>query len=75
MSLVKAKELKELSQDELDQRLAKLRKEQYELVQKKEVGQLDRPHRFRHIRREIGQILTVANQNRAAKASAPAAKK
>jgi len=68
MSLVKAKELRELSQDELNQRLTRLRKEYYELLQKKEVGQLDRPHRFAHIRREIGQIMTVANQKQAATA-------
>lgn len=69
MSLVKAKELREFSQDELNQRLTRLRKEYFELLQKKEVGQLDRPHRFRHIRREIGQILTVTGEKQQAAAS------
>ncbi len=54
--------------DELSQRLARLRKEYFELNQKKEVGQLDRPHRFRHIRREIGQIMTVAGEQQKKKA-------
>ncbi len=71
MSLVKAKELREFSQDELNQRLTRLRKEYYELLQKKEVGQLDRPHRFRHIRREIGQILTVTGEKQTTAAAKP----
>ena len=58
MPLVKAKQLMELSAEELVQRLQRLRKEQHELGQKKEIGQLDRPSRFGHIRREIAQILT-----------------
>ena len=62
MPLTKAKELRELSEPELDERVASLRKEAYDLLQKKKVGQLDRPHRFRQIRREIAQILTVKNE-------------
>lgn len=62
MPAVKAKELRELSDAELKERLAKLRKENFELLQKKEIGQLDRPHRFRHIRREISQLLTLSTQ-------------
>lgn len=62
MALVKAKELRELSLDELNQRLVRLRKEHYELLQKKEIGQLDRPHRFSHIRHEVAKILTVAGE-------------
>ena len=62
MPAVKAKELRELSDAEMKERLAKLRKENFELLQKKEIGQLDRPHRFRQIRREISQLMTVASQ-------------
>lgn len=71
MALVKAKELRELSRDELRGRHERLQKEFFDLVQKREVGQLDRPHRFRLIRREIAQILTVMS----GKAQAPAAPK
>ena len=59
MAQVKARELRELSVDELIERAKRLRKEHFELIQKREVGQLDRPHRFSHIRRETAQILTV----------------
>lgn len=70
MSLVRARELRQLSPDELTQRLGHLRREYFELAQKKGVGQLDRPHRFGHIRREIAQIMTVlGEQKRSAKDS------
>ncbi len=67
MPLVKAKQLKELSAEELIQRLQRLRKEQFELGQKKEIGQLDRPHRFGHIRREIAQIMGALGEKEAKK--------
>lgn len=59
MAHIKAKQLRELSVDELTERAKRLRKEYFELIQKREIGQLDRPHQFRHIRRETAQILTV----------------
>ena len=75
MALVKAKELRELSSDELTQRVSRLRKEYFELLQKKETGQLDRPHRFSHIRREIGQIMTVLGEQSKAGVKSAAAPK
>ena len=62
MALVKAKDLRQHTNEELKERVQALRKEHYELVQKKEVGQLDRPHRLRQIRREVAQILTLLNE-------------
>jgi len=62
MALVKAKDLRQHTNEELKERVQTLRKEHYELVQKKEVGQLDRPHRLRQIRREVAQILTLLNE-------------
>lgn len=67
MPLVKAKQLRELGADDLIQRLDRLRKEQYELGLKKDIGQLDRPHRFRHIRREIAQIMAALGEKGAKK--------
>jgi large subunit ribosomal protein L29 len=64
MALVKAKDLRQHSAEELTQKTVSLRKELFELTQKREVGQLDRPHRMRQIRREIAQIQTVKNEKR-----------
>lgn len=64
MPLTKASDIRELSTEELAERLKKLRQENFALLQKKEVGQLDRPSRFSHIRREIAQIMTVLSVKR-----------
>lgn len=65
MALVKASDLRQHTGEELQERIVKLRKEHFDLVQKEEVGQLDRPHRLRQIRREIAQILTVLGEKKA----------
>ena len=65
MSLIKASELKQHTADELNERETNLHKEYFELSQKRELGQLDRPHRFRQIRREIAIIKTVLNEKKA----------
>ena len=62
MSQVKAKELRNLGQAELDQKKDSLEKELYELRQKKVTGQLDKPHLFKAIRRQIAQINTVRGE-------------
>lgn len=64
MPLVKARDIRQQSAEELVQKVAALRKELFELTQKREVGQLDRPHRMRQIRREIAQIMTVKNEKK-----------
>lgn len=64
MSLVKARDIRQQSAEELTQKAAALKKELFELTQKREVGQLDRPHRMRQIRREIAQIMTVKNEKK-----------
>lgn len=66
MALVKPKDLRELAADDLHGRVARLHKEFYELLQKKETGQLDRPHRFRLIRREIAQCMTLLREKKGA---------
>ncbi len=62
MSKVKAKDLKALSAQELNEKKAQLEKELHELRQKKIVGQLDKPHQFKVARRQIARILTIQNQ-------------
>ena len=62
MSRVKAKDLRGLSTQELEQKRAALQKEIFELGQKKLVGQLDKPHQFSATRRQIAQINTVLRE-------------
>ena len=62
MSRPKAKDFVNLSAAELDQKQATLEKELHDLRQKKVTGQLDKPHLFKHFRRQIAQIHTIRRE-------------
>ncbi|WP_018950460.1 50S ribosomal protein L29 [Thioalkalivibrio sp. ALMg11] len=63
---MKAEELRKKSDDDLDQELEALYKEQFGLRMQKTVGQLARPDRVGKVRREIAQIKTLKNERRRA---------
>ena len=58
----KAKELRELAQDELDQKLQDRIKEAFDLRKVKATGKLDNPLQVRLIRREIARLRTLINE-------------
>ena len=62
MSRAKAKDLRALSDVELEQKLEALEKELQDLRQKKITGQLDKPHFFKNVRRQIAQVNTVKRE-------------
>ncbi len=62
MSRVKAKDIRGLSIEELNQKQETLEKELQELRQKKVTGQLDKPHTFKTARRQIAQINTIRRE-------------
>lgn len=70
MALTKITDVRSKSPDELNARLAELRKEQFNLRVQRATGQLSSPARFGHVRREIAQILTILNEKRRASAKA-----
>ena len=64
MSLPKAREFRNLSQVELDQKMQGIEKELHELRQKKVTGQLDKPHFFKQLRRQLAQIRTIESEKK-----------
>ncbi len=62
-------ELRDLSLDQLDDQLAKLKKEQFNLRFQRASGQLDNTARVRQVRRDIARVMTLARQKRAGGAS------
>ena len=62
MALSKAKNLRELSADELTRRLRDLKQESMNLRLQRSAGTLENPARFKQVRREIAQILTITNE-------------
>jgi large subunit ribosomal protein L29 len=59
-------DLKIMSDDQLNDELLKLKKEQFNLRFQRATGQLENSSRVRIVRREVARIKTVAAQKRAA---------
>lgn len=59
-----ADDLRQKSADELNERLVKLKKEQFNLRFQRANGQLENTGRVRVVRREIARINTVLNEQR-----------
>ena len=62
MALSKAKDIRELSADERLRRLRDLKQESMNLRLQRSAGTLENPARFKQVRREIAQILTINNE-------------
>jgi len=60
----KTKELRELAQDELDQKLQDRVKEAFDLQKVRATGKLDNPLQVRQIRREIARLRTLVNEKK-----------
>jgi large subunit ribosomal protein L29 len=63
-------DLKVQSDDQLQQQLAELKREQFNLRFQAATNQLEKPSRVREVRRTIARIQTVQNQRARANASA-----
>jgi large subunit ribosomal protein L29 len=57
---VKASDVKTMTQDELTDELAKLKKEQFNLRFQRATGQLENTARVRKVRRDIARIKTIS---------------
>ncbi|HOJ57129.1 MAG TPA: 50S ribosomal protein L29 [Bacillota bacterium] len=59
---MKAREIRELSTDELNLRLDSLKEELFNLRFQVATGQLDNPMRIRQVRKDIARVKTVLRQ-------------
>ena len=59
---MKAQEIRQMTLDELEDQLAKLKKEQFNLRFQRASGQLENTARVREIRRDIARVKTVRVQ-------------
>ena len=60
-----ASDVRALSADQLNDELAKLKKEQFNLRFQKATGQLEKTARFNEVRKDIARIKTIARQKAA----------
>ena len=65
---MKAQEFADLTLDQLDDQLVKLKKEQFNLRFQRASGQLENTARVREVRRNIARVKTLARQKRVAEA-------
>jgi large subunit ribosomal protein L29 len=65
MDVMKAKEVRDLTLDQLDDQLLALKKEQFNLRFQRASGQLENTSRVRTVRRDIARIKTIARQKAA----------
>ena len=61
---MKPEEIKGLTDDQIVDEIAKLKKEQFNLRFQKATGQLENTARVRHVRRDIARLKTIAAQKR-----------
>ena len=66
---MKISELRDLSDDQLQDELIKLKKEQFNLRFQAASGQLENTARVRTVRRTIAQIATLVNERKATAAA------
>ena len=62
---MKADSMRDMSIDQLDDAVDKLKKEQFNLRFQRASGQLENTSRVRAVRRDIARLLTVARSKRA----------
>ncbi len=63
MAATKGKDIRELSVDERTKRLRDLKEESMNLTLQRSAGTLENSARFKQVRREIAQILTVNGEH------------
>lgn len=62
MAATKVKDIRELSADERLKRLRDLKQESMNLRLQRSAGTLENPARFKQVRREIAQVLTITTE-------------
>jgi len=66
---MKASEVRDMTPDQLDDELLKLKKTQFNLRFQGASGQLEKVHQMRQVRRDIARVKTIQRQRDAAQAN------
>ena len=61
---MKAKDLRQMTDDELMLKYEELKDQLFKLRIQKTIGQVDNPAKFRLIKRDIARILTILNERK-----------
>lgn len=70
MPLPKVEEIRDLSDQELNDRIVATKKELFQLRFQKATRQLEKPHQFKHLRHRLAQLMTLERERQLATADA-----
>ncbi|MDD5645137.1 MAG: 50S ribosomal protein L29 [bacterium] len=59
---MKSKEIRELTEEELEKKLSESREELFNLRVQSKLGQIEKPDRIKHIKRDIARMLTIKKE-------------
>ena len=62
---MKVNEIREMSSEALDKKLAELKEELFNLCFQHAINQLDNPHKIADVKRDIARVMTVINEKKA----------
>ncbi|MBQ0102069.1 MAG: 50S ribosomal protein L29 [Firmicutes bacterium] len=62
---MKAKEIREMSSEELTKKLGELKNELFNLRFQHAINQLENPHKIVEVKRDIARVMTVLNERNA----------
>jgi len=65
---MKSEEIRALSSEELDERVAELEEELFRLRIQKSMGQLEAPAKVREVRRDLARVKTILREKEQAEA-------
>lgn len=68
---MKAKDLRELTTEELEQKRGDFREDLFRLKMRKAVAQLENPMRLRHLRRDIARIESILRERKSGQDQGP----
>ena len=69
MPLPKIEEIRDLSDQELNDRIVATKKELFQLRFQKATRQLEKPHQFKHLRHRLAQLMTLERERQLAAAT------
>lgn len=64
------KDIREMSEAEIEKKLRDTRDEHVNLRMRKQTGQVEHPHKFRELRKEIARLETILREKKLASANA-----
>lgn len=71
MPLPKIEEIRDLSEEELNDQIVAVKKELFQLRFQKATRQLEKPHQFKHLRHRLAQLMTVERERQLVATATP----